>query len=61
MVNILAENGKKAYGIIEYICDTDSDVEDLATVAAAGSTAFVIENSKTYMLNGEKEWVEVTL
>lgn len=42
--------------IREFVCDYESDVADLPTNCAAGSTAFVIENSAARMLNGAGEW-----
>lgn len=61
MWNIVA-NRDKAYGVRAFVCDTTADLEDLPLKGCAqGSTAFIIENSKTYMLNGSKEWTAVTV
>lgn len=47
--------------IEQYVVDTPMDIETLPTDGAAGSKAFVIENSTYYMLNHEKKWIKVKL
>ena len=44
-----------------YVCDTESDLSSLPTDAPHGSSAFVIENSKTYMINTSGTWAETSL
>lgn len=60
MISIGANGDKIAYGIKHYNIDTESE---LATINPAhevmGTTAFVIESSKYYMLNGSKTWIEI--
>ena len=60
MVSIGANGEKIAYGIKHYNVDT---VADLAKIDPAhqimGTTAFVIENSKYYMLNGLRVWKQI--
>ena len=58
MITIGANGNKTAYGIKHYNLDTDEDLQNLPKTATAGSTAFVINSSKHYMLNSQKEWVE---
>ena len=59
MISINANNGKISYGVKHYILDTQDDVKNLShKTAATGSTAFVIDTSKYYMLNSNNEWIE---
>ena len=44
---------------LEFICDTETDVEKLPKDCSAGSIAFVVEGAKVYMLNNQKEWVSL--
>ena len=61
MVMIGANGNKIAYGIKHYNVDTEDDRLAIKTFnLTPGTTAFVIENSKHYMLNGAKKWVEIT-
>lgn len=59
MYSISANRNKIAYDIKRFIVDFTSDIVDLPTDCAPGSTAFVIENSQRYMLNNNKNWVRV--
>lgn len=60
MIAIGANGEKIAYGIKHYNVDTKADLEHFdPTYEYMGTTAFVIENSKYYMLNGNKHWVEI--
>lgn len=47
----------KANNYIEFICDKDEDIEKLPRDSQPGSTAFVVDGAKVYMLNNQKEWV----
>lgn len=61
MVTIGANGNKIAYGVKHYNVDTEDDKLAIKTFnLTPGTTAFVIENSKHYMLNGAKKWVEIT-
>lgn len=42
-----------------YVCDTESDLSSLPTDAPQGSSAFVIDTSKTYMINSSGVWTEI--
>ena len=49
------------YNYSEFICDSDSDIENLPTTksedgCSVGSKAFVTETKKKYMLNNKDEW-----
>ena len=59
MIKIAESNDGIAYDINSYICDKETDVQDLPVRVGMGSTAFVIETSEIYMLNGEKVWVKI--
>lgn len=56
MINLIAQNGHVSYGIKEYVCDTTADLSALPIDGKAGSTAFIIEDSTTYILNSKGEW-----
>lgn len=58
----IGSNGRKiAYGIKHYNLDTEADLAELQTrTEPMGSTCFIISNSKYYMLNSKKQWVEIT-
>lgn len=46
----------------KFIVDLVSDVNTLPTKGIPpGSTAFVIENSTSYMLNNQRRWIKVNL
>lgn len=61
MITIGANGQKIAYGIKHYNLDTEADLAKLPTKnEQMGSTCFVIETSKYYMLNSEDRWVEIT-
>ena len=60
MVMIGANGNKIAYGIKHYNVDIESDRLAINTFnLTPGTTVFVIENSKHYMLNGARKWVEI--
>lgn len=61
MFSVLANRNKIAYGHKDFILDFEADLSDLPTDCEVGSTAFIIENSKTYMLNHQKQWIKVIL
>ena len=60
MISIGANGEKIAYGIKHYNIDTKEELAHLdIKYEQMGTTAFVIENSKYYMLNGSKTWKEI--
>lgn len=63
MVTVGSNREKIAYGIKHFILDTNADFAQLRkhTNIAVGSTAFVIDTSKYYMLNSKNQWKEVRL
>lgn len=42
---------------VEYIVDTDADLEDLPEGCGTGSTAVSIESGKVMVVNTKGEWV----
>lgn len=44
-----------------FVCDTQSDVQNLPHTAEMGSMAFVIEDSTIWMINSSGTWVEITM
>lgn len=60
MISIGANRNRKAYGIKHYNLDTESDLTRIdVSYEVMGTTAFVIETSQRYMLNGSKEWKKI--
>lgn len=60
MINIASNGNKKAYGIKHYNLDTVDDLNALDPARLAmGTTAFIINTSKYYMVNGSNEWKEI--
>ena len=43
-----------------FVCDAQSDIQNLPHDAEMGSMAFIIEDSTTYMINSSGVWVEIT-
>jgi hypothetical protein len=58
MIQIFKQNGNTSYGLKEYMIDTKAELSKIPTNIAMGSTVFVIEENKTYVLSGNKEWIE---
>jgi hypothetical protein len=60
LINIASNSDKIAYGIKHFNLDEIVDLPNLnKSQLTPGSTVFIIENSKYYMLNGSKKWVEI--
>jgi uncharacterized membrane protein len=60
MISIGANRNRLAYGIKHYNVDTEDDLRNINTSnTAMGTTAFVIETSQQYMLNGSGEWKKI--
>ena len=61
MITIGSNGQKIAYGIKHFNLDTEDDLKALEKRnELMGSTCFVIETSKYYMLNSKKQWIEIT-
>ena len=60
MITIGANGQKISYGIKHYNLDTAADLEKLNPAGEQmGTTCFIIDKSKYYMINGQKEWIEI--
>lgn len=61
MFSILSNNGRSAT-VQTYLLDLESDLQNIPlNRASAGDKAFVIENSKWFMLNHSLNWIQVNL
>ena len=56
MVNIYSQSGHTRYGVKEYICDTNEDIDLLPLDDTPGSSALVIDSGALYILNSSHEW-----
>lgn len=62
MISIGANRDRKAYGIKHYNLDTEDELKKInVNREVMGTTAFVIETSQHYMLNGSKEWKKIKI
>lgn len=61
MFKVINQSGHTAYGLKEFICDTEADISNLSLDETPGSTAFVIASKKTYMINNQHKWVDITV
>ena len=59
MINITSQSGKTTTYLKEFIVDFISDIPNLPTDIASGSSAFCIENGTAYILGGDKIWKEI--
>ena len=55
--SLFAQNGKPVYGVKNYVLDSSNDISNLPIADTIGSTAYVINEGKTYILNNNREWV----
>ena len=53
---ITSQNGKDAYGLVEYFVDTVADIATLDTDCAVGSTCICLEDKNLYILDSSKHW-----
>lgn len=61
MYSLISHRGIYNEAIRQYIVDFETDIPEVPTDAPAGSRCFVIDNSTTYMLNHQKQWIKVNL
>ena len=59
MYKILANSGKKLYGVKTYMVETISDMNaiPLLSTVAPGSTVIVTKTSEKYILSRDRKWV----
>lgn len=56
---LVKQGGKVDYNYKEYYLDNENELSSIPVGACCpGSIAYVISNSKVYMLNNNKEWKE---
>lgn len=58
MYQIIKSDNDIAYGIKEFVCDTEKDLALLPN-CAMGSTAIVIETATVYIKNSKNKWVKL--
>lgn len=58
MFTIYEQSGHTAYGIKRFVCDSESDIQDLSLDEKLGSSAYVIATGNTYIINSAGEWVK---
>ena len=56
MYRVVSQSGHTSYGLKQYVCDLDSDINNLPITDIAGSEAYVIESGETYILSNAHEW-----
>jgi hypothetical protein len=59
LFNIYSNSNKISYGIKKYIVDTIKEISNLPANIIPGSSAFIIEDSSTYILNNQKQWIKI--
>ena len=53
--------GANAYGVVEYACSTERELDNLPALVGTGSTCIVIETGNVYMFDEEdKSWHSLT-
>jgi hypothetical protein len=61
MITIGSNGERIAYGIKHYNLDSEEDLQKLPIENEfMGSTCFVIETSKYYMLNSDHKWIQIS-
>ena len=56
-ISIYSNSGNVNYGIKHFTSDTINDLKKIGTNYTPGSTIYISELSKTYMLNNSQQWV----
>lgn len=56
MFDVMKIGDRTNNDVKEFIVDDASDVDNLPTDAAPGSTCIVISTADVYMLNNQKQW-----
>lgn len=60
-ISIYSNSNKISYGVKHYNLRQVEDLLKIDTKSlATGSTAFIMNTSKHYMLNSKKMWIEIT-
>ena len=58
MYKLLSSGGKASYDVNTYICDTETDLDNILG-KAMGDRCYVIEEYATYVVNGAGNWVKL--
>ena len=58
MITKIKENDNLAYGLCQFIIDSDSEVSELPTDVGIHSIALSV-SGRYYTLTGEREWVQI--
>jgi hypothetical protein len=58
-MNTISQSGHTAYGIKEFVVDTDDDVKNLPVDIPMGSAALSIKSGHVFILNSQDEWKEL--
>lgn len=58
MFSIFEQSGHTTYGIKKFVCDSESDIQDLSIDEKIGSSAYVIATGNVYFINSSGEWVK---
>lgn len=54
------QSNRLDYNYREYTVDNEADIQDIpVNTCIPGSVCFVINGSRVFMLNNEKEWEEI--
>lgn len=60
MYNYMSQGEAISHKIVQFAADTRADIANLPTsTIEAGSSCIVIEDSSVWMLNSEKQWIEI--
>lgn len=59
-INIYSNSGHTAYGLKEFVIDSEEDIKNLPLDCPAGSAALCLSTGDVYMLNTKDEWVNFT-
>ena len=57
-ISIYSNGDNIKYGIKHYIIDFETELKKLPT-DVSGSTVYINETSKYYMLNNQKKWIKI--
>ena len=56
MIQLTSANGEVAYGVNEYIIDTDTELANIPKSAEAGSTAYSVSSGSTFIKGNDGNW-----
>ena len=59
MINQISQNGRKAYGVADFVVDEKEELKQIPNDCGMGSTVLVISEKKVYVKNGAGKWVDL--